>query len=101
MNKKLKNHPYANCYVRVINDGEVLDFISYNTVVIRCRQLMPNSIIYFLECYGLYSTTTRKQIGYFLKEYFNGLTYQDIKGIYENNKTISAKISVYLSDLQE
>lgn len=30
---KLKNHPYANCSVRVLNDGSVV-FTSYNTDVI-------------------------------------------------------------------
>ncbi len=47
---KLKNHPYANCSVRVLNDGSVV--------------------------------FTRKQIGWFLKEYVPQLNYYDIKSLY-------------------
>ena len=33
---------------------------------------------------GLYSATTRKHIGYFLKEYYPDLCYQDIRDLPRN-----------------
>ena len=38
---------------------------------------------------GLYSATTRKQIGYFLKEYVPQLNYYDIKCAYYSNHMIN------------
>ena len=75
---KLKNHPYANCSVRVLNDGSVV-FTSYNTDVI---YIDKDGWLYVS---GLYSATTRKQIGYFLTEYVPVLTYQHIKMLYYKN----------------
>ena len=72
---KLKNHPYANCSVRVLIDGSVF-FTSYSTDVIYIDEAG------WLYVSGLYSATTRKQIGYFLKEYVPSLTYYDIKKLY-------------------
>ena len=74
---KLKNHPYAQCSVRVLFDGSVV-FTSYNTNIIYIDKDKQLSVS------GLYSATTRKQIGYFLKEYVPALTYQDIKSLYYN-----------------
>ena len=75
---KLKNHPYAQCLVREQIDGSVV-FISYNTDVI---YIDKDGWLYVT---GLYSATTRKQIGWFLNEYVPALTYQDIKSLYYNN----------------
>ena len=75
---KLKNHPYAQCFVRVLLDGSVV-FTSYNTDVI---YIDKDGWLYVS---GLYSATTRKQIGYFLKEYVPALSYQDIKMLYRKN----------------
>ena len=72
---KLKNHPYAQCSVRELIDGSVV-FTSYNTDVI---YIDKDGWLYVS---GLYSTTTRKQIGYFLKEYLPALSYQNIKMLY-------------------
>ena len=74
---KLKNHPYAQCSVTVLNDGSVV-FTSYNTDVI---YIDKDGWLYVS---GLYSATTRKQIGYFLKEYASALSYYDIKTLYYN-----------------
>ena len=79
---KLKNHPYAQCSVRVLLDGSVV-FTSYNTDVIYI------DIDGWLYVSGLYSATTRKQIGYFLKEYVPALSYQDIKSLYYNNRVLN------------
>ena len=72
---KLKNHPYAQCSVRVLLDGSVV-FTSYNTDVI---YIDKDGWLYVS---GLYSATTRKQIGYFLKEYVPAFTDQFIKMLY-------------------
>ena len=79
---KLKNHPYAQCSVRVLLDGSVV-FTSYNTDVI---YIDKDGWLYVS---GLYSATTRKQIGYFLKEYEPALSYQDIKSLYYNNRVLN------------
>ena len=79
---KLKNHPYAQCSVRVQTDGSVV-FTSYNTDVIYIDKDG------WLCVSGLYSATTRKQIGYFLKEYVPTLSYQDIKSLYCNERVLN------------
>lgn len=73
----LKNHAYAQCHIRVHDSGDI-DFISYQTRVI--------SVVYrngqrFIECTGTYSATTRKQIGWFCKEYIPDKSYHDMKEI--------------------
>lgn len=75
--KKLNNHPYAQCGVVNHEDGAI-SFISYATTVIRMTFI--NGIRH-MECTGTYSATTRKQIGYFLKEYAPDLCYHDMKRI--------------------
>ena len=75
---KLKNHPYAQCSVRVHLDGSIV-FTSYSTVVIYINK---DGWLYVT---GLYSATTRKQIGWFLNEYVPALSYQDIKMLYYKN----------------
>lgn len=86
---KLKNHPYSNCSVRVLNDGSVV-FTSYNTDVI---YIDKDGWLYVR---GLYSMTTRKQIGYFLKEYVPALTYQDIKRLYCNK----CLLNIYTAEIK-
>lgn len=77
MNKNLREHASANCFVRIYDD--VVEFISYTTKVISMKQDENKNRI--IECTGTYSPTTRRQIGWFLKEYAPDLTYYDIKGI--------------------
>lgn len=84
---KLKNHPHANCSVRVLNDGSVV-FTSYSTDVIYIDKDG------WLSVTGLYSATTRKQIGYFLKEYIPQLNYYDIKRLYYSKQTINIHTGV-------
>lgn len=76
MIKRLKNHQYAQC--RVIIDGENIDFISYATRVISIRFRDGQRMI---ECTGTYSATTRKQIGWFCREYLPTLGYYSMKAI--------------------
>lgn len=79
---KLKNHPYAQCSVCVYVDGSVV-FTSYSTAVI---YIDKDGWLYVS---GLYSATTRKQIGWFLNEYVPALTYQDIKSLYYNKRLLN------------
>lgn len=74
--KRLTDHKYSNCYVETIENG--VCFVSYNTPVIF---LTHDKGRRKLECTGTYSQTTRKQIGYFLKEYAPDLCYYDMKKI--------------------
>lgn len=85
--RKLKNHPGCNCKVQIEKDEIGLCriiFISYITPVIYAEELprdMEELYGFRIYCSGTYSPTTRKQIGYFLKEYFSDLNYYDMKEI--------------------
>lgn len=87
---KLKNHPYAQCSVRVLLDGSIV-FTSYSTDVIYIDKEG------WLYVTGLYSATTRKQIGYFLKEYVAFLNYYDIKSLYCNK----CLLNIYTGEIKE
>ena len=87
---KLKNHPYAQCSVRVLLDGSVV-FTSYKTDVI---YIDKDGWLYVS---GLYSATTRKQIGYFLKEYVPALSYQDIKKLYYTSRVLN----IYTGEIKD
>lgn len=76
MKKRLENHKYAQCYV--LTEGDCITFVSYSTAVIFITNRNGRR---FVECTGTYSATTRKQIGYFLKEYAPDLHYYDMKNI--------------------
>ena len=81
--KALREMPSAQCGVMVRSNGDI-EFYSYRTHVIT---LTTDG---WLSCFGLYSMTTRKQIGRFLKEYAPLLTYQMVKKVYEDNYSINA-----------
>jgi hypothetical protein len=71
----LKYHPYCQCKVRTYTDGAIV-LISYATPVIL---IDPEG---WLSCTGTYSQTTRKQIGYFLKEYVPTVNYHMVKQLH-------------------
>jgi hypothetical protein len=71
--KKFNSHPYANCGVHETENGIALQ--SYNTIV----ATIDNDG--WLKIYGLYSATTKRHIGWFVKEFAN-LTYQTAKRLY-------------------
>lgn len=71
--KRLSGHNQANCRVYIYDNGDI-DMYSYNTRVIS----ISNGNI---ECTGLYSATTRKHIGLFVREYLPKFDYYDMKGI--------------------
>ena len=79
--KSLSRMPYAQCGVVFLSWG--VRFVSYTTTVIE----IDNDG--WLECFGTYSQTTRKQIGAFLKEYAPKLCYYDAKRCYEKDEVIN------------
>lgn len=92
--RKLKNHSGCNCKIKIEKDENGLCrivFISYITPIIYAEEL-PREMedLYGFRIYcadiknpntGKFSRTTARQIGYFLKEYFMDLKYQDMKEI--------------------
>ena len=69
--------PYAQAKVRKMDDGSIV-LRSYYTDV---ASIDKNG---WLTIYGLYSATTRKHIGAFVREYAN-ISYQTAKRIYEDD----------------
>lgn len=76
---KLKNHEYARAHVEIENDrdGVVYRLVSYSTHVATVRSTKDGG--WFLDCYGLYSMTTRRHISWFLDDINSPFTYQDAK----------------------
>lgn len=79
--KNLRDHQSSQCHVKISNNGKRIDFISYVTRVITITKSADGKRL--VECTGTYSPTTRKQIGWFLKEYAPDLNYHDMKRIAE------------------
>ena len=74
--KKLSGHEYCQAHIICHDDGTT-DLISYSTLVIR---VFPSG---WLECTGLYSRTTIKHIGYFMRQI--GRSYYDAKKAYTDS----------------
>jgi hypothetical protein len=79
MIKKLTAHPYAQAFVEINETGTYL--WSYRTLVVEVEDG-------WVKVNGLYSATTRRHIGAFMKEYCQ-LTYQTAKMLYEDNYTLN------------
>lgn len=79
--KHLKGHEYANCKVKMTGDDIILH--SYSTDVI----IVSDDWMYIT---GLYSATTRKHIGWFMREYF-GLSYQFAKELHSKQLAYNVK----------
>ena len=88
---KLADHKSANCSIRLYDNGDIV-FQSYATDVLYYRNHLSR-----LYCSGTYSPTTRKQIGWFLKEYFLNLSYQDCKIAYHQDCRINVNVVTHLS----
>lgn len=71
--KTNNGHKYAATYVRIYDDDTV-ELVSYTTTVIT---ITPKG---WLSCNGLYSMTTIKHIGWFMRE--RGMTYYLAKQLY-------------------
>lgn len=82
MIKKLTDHSYSQCHVEIDSMGGI-HFISYNTEAIT---ISPAG---WLTCHGLYSMTTRKQIGWFMREYCHPLTFYTAKHCYLDDMQIN------------
>lgn len=92
--RKLKNHPYAQCKVfeTVITDPDCGHISmrrwvlrSYETDVVLVRETDTE---WQLTCYGTYSQTTRKHIGWFLRDIGSPFTYYSAKRSFENASDI-------------
>lgn len=68
--KKLHNHESSQC--RVTISGDEINFISYTTRVVTIKHDENGNRM--VECTGTYSVTTKKQMGWFLREYASDLT---------------------------
>jgi hypothetical protein len=75
MEKKLSAIPYGQAKVRMLSGFFHNELISYQTTVAAIRGG-------WLYIYGLYSATTRRHIGAYVKEYAN-ISYQTAKELYE------------------
>ena len=91
--RKLHNHPYANCRVveHKVTGKETDKFIrtwalcSYKTFVLEVSETSDG---WFLECYGLYSMTTRRHISWFLDDIGCPFTLQDAKRSAETGEVV-------------
>lgn len=81
------NHKYASTYIRTFKDGTV-QLVSYTTTVI---EIDPEG---WMTVNGLYSMTTIKHIGWFMRE--RGLTYQLAKRLYNDN----LKFNVFTGEIK-
>ena len=73
--RKFNDHQYAQAHMEPIPNG--LALYSYTTRVAEVRDG-------WLHIFGLYSMTTRRHIGWFMREL--GFTYQLAKQMYDDNK---------------
>lgn len=73
--RKFNDHVHAQAYI-IDRDSGDKELISYTTRV--CAVYGD-----WLVVYGLYSATTRKHIGWFMKEL--GFDYQTAKHLYDND----------------
>ena len=74
--KRLKEIPYGNAFVEIVSN-DTMYLWSYRTLVAKVEKN-------WLSINGLYSQTTRRHIGAFVREYCN-LMYCDAKMLYEQN----------------
>ena len=86
--KTNNGHKYAQTYVRIFDDDTV-QLVSYTTTVI---EITPDG---WLSVNGLYSMTTIKHIGWFMRE--RGFTYQLAKQLYKDNKLFN----VYTGEVRD
>lgn len=79
MKIKFSDHKYAQAHMEVIPNGLLL--VSYTTPV---AKLQDN----WLTVYELHSQTTRRHIGWFMREIGN-FSYQLAKQLVEDNKSFN------------
>ena len=86
--KTLPGHEYAQAHVIIDENG--VSLISYRTLV--CTIDADG----WLTCTGLYSRTTIKHIGWFMRAYGHGLSYYDAKRAY----TDDVGMNVYTGEIK-
>ena len=86
--KSNNGHEYAATYVRIFDDNTV-QLVSYTTTVI---EINPEG---WLSVNGLYSRTTIKHIGWFMRE--RGMSYYTAKQLYIDNK----EMNVYTGEIRD
>ena len=86
MTRKFKDHPNAQAYV-IENEDGYKALQSYQTIVATVDEEG------WLHINGLYSATTRKHIGWFMREL--GFTYQLAKQLYNDN----AQMNIYTGEV--
>ena len=84
---KLSNHLSANAHVGKLDDGTIVLMSYYTKVII----VDANG---WMTVTGLYSATTRKHIGWFMRDYY-GLTYQHAKQAYNDNMLFNVYTGEY------
>lgn len=85
---KIKGHESAQVKVWSYEDGAKV-LVSYYTPVIRVDKDG------WMEVNGLYSRTTIKHIGWFMRDYYN-MTYQFAKSLYLNN----IRYNIYTGEIE-
>jgi len=86
--KSNNGHNYAATYVRIFDDNTV-QLVSYTTTVI---EINPEG---WMSVNGLYSRTTIKHIGWFMRE--RGMSYYTAKQLYLDNK----EMNVYTGEIRD
>lgn len=84
---RFAGHQHAKAYTRIMEDGTI-QLVSYTTVVI---EIDSDG---WMKVNGLYSMTTIKHIGWFMRE--RGFTYQLAKQLYNDN----LKFNVYTGEIK-
>ena len=92
MEKKLSKMPYAQAKVIIMNDGAIVLRSYYTDVAL----IQADG---WLSINGLYSATTRKHIGAFMREYANS-NYQLAKMLYENKMIYKAIKMLEINDFR-
>lgn len=81
MLKKINGHESAAARFLFDDNGHIRGLLSYSTMVIEVNQFG------WMRVNGLYSATTRKHIGWFMKHIRS--SYQTAKQLYEDNMTMN------------
>lgn len=92
--RKLSAMPYAQAHIEISDEG-VISLFSYVT---RVAEIDADG---FLTVFGLYSMTTRKHIGAFVKEYTPCFDYQSAKACYEGGYKINIETGEVISLVEE
>lgn len=90
ISRKLKRHQYSQCEVLSNSVGDMV-FRSYTTDILFITRDG------YVFCTGLYSKTTRRQLSWFLSEYYTGLDYHGVANMYYNNEIYNCLTNEFAS----